>query len=195
VIKALLRTYPGIFNNRVSVYDQQLARICRMNLDQIQAALKQLQALGIIEYLPKKETPQIHFLLNRAPAKYLHIQQEQYLERKKLHASRVNQMIAYSKENQKCRSQFIGHYFGDATAKACGVCDICLRQKNKNISEKEFNTIALAIQKNKDQIIAIADLLKVCRNMNPTRIWEILNFLQSESKIEISEEKIIRWLK
>lgn len=195
VIKALLRTYPGIFNNRVSVYDQQLARICRMNLDQIQTALKQLQALGIIEYLPKKETPQIHFILNRAPAKYLHIELEQYLERKKLHASRVNQMIAYSKENHQCRSQFIGHYFGDETAQTCGVCDFCLRQKNKNISEKEFETIALAIQKNKDRIIAIADLLKVCAYMNPTRIWEILNFLQSESKIEISEEKIIRWLK
>jgi hypothetical protein len=38
--------------------------------------------MGIIEYLPQKETPQIHFLVNRAPAAFLHIDQEQYLKRK-----------------------------------------------------------------------------------------------------------------
>lgn len=194
VIKALLRTYPGIFNNRVSVYDQQLTRICRMNLEQIHTSLKQLQALGIIEYLPKKETPQIHFILNRAPAKYLHIQHEQYLERKKLYASRVNQMIAYARENNKCRSQFIGLYFGDEKAATCGVCDFCLRQKNKNISEKEFSIIETSIQNSPNHSIAIHTLFKTCEAINPTRIWEILNFLQAETKIEISEDKTIRWL-
>lgn len=194
VIKALLRTYPGIFNNRVSVYDQQLARICRMNPEQIHTALKQLQTLGIIEYLPKKETPQIHFMLNRAPAKYLHIQHEAYLERKQLHVNRVSQMIAYASENNQCRSQFIAQYFGDEGAKNCGVCDYCLRQKNKNISQKEFNAIETAIQKSKEKSIAVDTLMKECENINPKRIWEILNFLQAESKIEISEEKMIRWL-
>jgi len=193
VIKALLRTYPGIFNNRVSVYDQQLARICRMNPDQIHTALKQLQALDIIEYLPKKETPQIHFILNRAPAKYLNIQHEQYLERKKLHLSRANQMIGYARENKQCRSQFIGHYFGDEQASTCGVCDYCLQQKNKNLSSAQFNSIESMIRKSPDGSIEINELLKASYNMNPTRIWEILNFLQAEAKIEISEEKIIRW--
>lgn len=193
VIKALLRTYPGIFNNRVSVYDQQLTRICRMNPDQIHTALKQLQALGIIEYLPKKETPQIHFILNRAPAKYLNIQHEQYLERKKLHLSRVNQMIGYAKDNKQCRSQFIGHYFGDVQAATCGVCDYCLHQKNKNLSSAQFNSIERIIRESPDGSIEINELLKASNYMNPTRIWEILNFLQAEAKIEISEEKIIRW--
>lgn len=194
VIKALLRTYPGIFNNRVSVYDQQLTRICRMNPDQIHTALKQLQALGIIEYLPKKETPQIHFILNRAPAKYLNIQHEQYLERKKLHLSRVNQMIGYAKDNKQCRSQFIGHYFGDVQAATCGVCDYCLHQKNKNLSSAQFNSIERIIRESPDGSIEINELLKASNYMNPTRIWEILNFLQAEAKIEISEEKMIRWL-
>ncbi len=194
VIKALLRTYPGIFSNRVSVYDQQLARICRMNLEQIHISLKQLQALGIIEYLPKKETPQIHFMLNRAPAKYLHIQHEAYLERKELHVKRVGQMIAYAREKNKCRSQFIGFYFGDEDAKPCGVCDHCLRQKNKKPSQKEFNAIETAIQKSPNQSISINALLQTCENINPTRVWEILNFLQAESSIEISEEKLIKWL-
>lgn len=194
VIKALLRTYPGIFNNRVSVYDQQLTRICRMNPDQIHTALKQLQALGIIEYLPKKETPQIHFILNRAPAKYLHIQHEAYLERKKLHLNRVGRILAYAREKNKCRSQFIGDYFGDEGAKICGVCDYCFQQKNKNISQKEFTAIEIAIQKSKEKTIAVDALIKACENINPKRIWEILNFLQAESKIEISEEKRILWL-
>ena len=71
IIKALLRSYEGIINNRVSVYEQQIAKICRLKTEEINLALKQLMLHGIIEYLPKKETPQIQFLVNRAPAAYL----------------------------------------------------------------------------------------------------------------------------
>ena len=95
-------------------------------------------------------------------------------------------MIGYAKDNKQCRSQFIGHYFGDVQAATCGVCDYCLHQKNKNLSSAQFNSIERIIRESPDGSIEINELLKASNYMNPTRIWEILNFLQAEAKIEIS---------
>jgi ATP-dependent DNA helicase RecQ len=83
LVKCLLRTYEGIFDNRVSVYEKQLARLCRLTIEEIKEQLLQLQSFGIIEYLPQKDTPQIHFILNRASAQFLQIDQDDYLLRKK----------------------------------------------------------------------------------------------------------------
>jgi ATP-dependent DNA helicase RecQ len=85
LIKCLLRTYAGIIDNRVSVYEKQLARLCRLTIEEVQEQLLLLRSYGIIEYLPQKDTPQIHYLLNRASAQYLQINQDRYLLRKKLY--------------------------------------------------------------------------------------------------------------
>ena len=63
LIKALLRSYQGIFDNRISVFEKRIAGICKQSIDEIQKQLQQLAAMGMIEYLPQKETPQIHFLV------------------------------------------------------------------------------------------------------------------------------------
>ena len=94
LIKALLRTYQGIFDNRISVFEKRLGAICRLDVQGVQNQLQQLAAMGIIEYLPQKETPHIHFLVNRAPAAFLHIDKEQYLKRKEAFTNRINTFYA-----------------------------------------------------------------------------------------------------
>ncbi|MFX5233404.1 hypothetical protein ABTC74_19855, partial [Acinetobacter baumannii] len=80
-------------NDRVSVYESVLAKNLRLDITAITNGLEQLAAAGIIEYLPRKDTPQIQFLLNRAPAQYLHIQQDAYLARKKRYQERIDTII------------------------------------------------------------------------------------------------------
>ena len=194
LIKALLRTYAGIFYNRISIYEQSLARICRTDIDAITMQLKQLHTHGIIEYLPKKETPQIHFLLNRAPAQFLRINQDHYLERKKLHTQRICNIIQYANLNKTCRSNFIGQYFGDNSTIVCGVCDICLNNKRTAISEADFNQIKLLLKANATNGIKTERLISESKNISPKKIWEMLHFLQAENKITINEENIIYWI-
>ncbi|MDP3393217.1 ATP-dependent DNA helicase RecQ [Sediminibacterium sp.] len=194
LIKALLRTYAGIFYNRTSVYEQSLARICRTEIATISVQLKQLHTHGIIEYLPKKETPQIHFLLNRAPAEFLHIHQDHYLERKKLHKQRIATITQYAGLSKTCRSNFIGQYFGDNSTIVCGVCDICLNNKITDISAANFNQIELILKANSSSGIDIAVLISETKNISPKKVWAVLNFLQAEDKISITEEKRIFWL-
>ncbi|MBT9482909.1 ATP-dependent DNA helicase RecQ [Sediminibacterium sp.] len=193
LIKALLRTYAGIFYNRISVYEQTLARICRSDIPTITMQLKQLHTHGIIEYLPRKETPQIHFLVNRAPAQFLHINQDHYLQRKKLNTERITTIIEYASLSKACRSNFIGQYFGDNSTVVCGVCDHCLDNKRTSISEADFNQIELLLKANASNGINTEVLMREIKNISPKKIWTVLNFLQSENKIIISEEKRIFW--
>ncbi len=195
IIKALLRTYEGIIDNRVSIYEQQIAKICKLPIEKITAALKLLTSHGIIEYLPKKETPQIQFLTNRASAEYLVIHQDAYLHRKKLYEKRVGTIIAYTKEVSTCRSKYISNYFGDTSDKNCGVCDNCINAKKKKLSSTEFATIESELKKQTHTtFITVAQFIALMKEFSTEKIWCALEFLQSEEKININDVQEIKWL-
>jgi ATP-dependent DNA helicase RecQ len=191
LIKCLLRTYEGIFDNRISVSEKQLSRILRLEIDRVTDQLKQLHAFGIIEYLPQKDTPQIHYLLNRAPASYLHIDQDRYLERKKQYQQRVDTMVSYMELKETCRSRFIAEYFGDREAKDCGACDHCLARKRKSLSTEDFNLIREQIMLKIAKPLTTAALLQQLKKYSPEKIWSVLEFLQAEHILEVNEEGIV----
>jgi ATP-dependent DNA helicase RecQ len=192
LIKCLLRTYAGIIDNRVSVYEKQLARLCRITIEEVQQQLRQLQSFGIIEYLPQKDTPQIHFLLNRASAQYLQIDQDHYLERKKLYEARVQNMIRYVTLADKCRSRYISNYFGDNDVKECGYCDNCLTKKRKTISTEEFNLVETKILHAISSRVSVNDLLQQLKNYSKEKVWSVLEYLQAEQSIIIDEQGFIQ---
>lgn len=188
LIRSLLRGYEGIFDNRVSIFESQLAGLTRMKVEEVKQQLLQLKSFGIIEYLPQKETPQIHYLLNRASAKYLHIDQDTYLKRKEQYTERVNSMIAYLQEEHTCRSKLIGHYFGDTALKDCGICDNCLNKKKKQLSGAEFSSIDESIKKLiREGNNNIHVLLKKMHPVPHDKIWTVLELLQSEEQLRIHE--------
>jgi ATP-dependent DNA helicase RecQ len=191
LIKCLLRTYQGIIDNRVSVYENQLSRLCRLPVQEIKGQLLKLQSFGIIEYLPQKDTPQIHFLLNRASAQYLTINQDRYLERKKLYRERVQNMIRYVTMDDECRSRYIATYFGDNEAKDCGLCDNCLARKRKELSAEEFKLIEAGIIDSLRSPVMVDALLQQIKNHSSEKIWAVLDFLQAEQVLSIDERGFI----
>lgn len=192
LLKCLLRSYEGIFDNRVSVYEKQLARLCRLTMEEIISQLKQLQSFGIIEYLPQKDTPQIHFVLNRASASYLQINQDRYLERKKIFAARVDNMTQYVNLKNNCRSRYISNYFGDNELKDCGICDNCLERKRKELSPEEFQQIQKRIDQCIQQNNPLEQLFRQLSVFNKDKIWTVLEFLQQEGLINIDEKGHIK---
>jgi ATP-dependent DNA helicase RecQ len=68
LIKYLLRSYEGIFDNEVSVSEKLISRLTKLSPEELSNQLKELQAFGILRYQSQKETPQIFLLHNRAPA-------------------------------------------------------------------------------------------------------------------------------
>lgn len=186
VIKCLLRTYEGIYDNKVSISEKLIARLTKTSVEDVEQKLQQLQSFHIIDYTPQKDTPQIYFVTNRAPAQYLVINYERYKQRKADFTKRVETMLLFMQETQACRSKFIGSYFGDIEINDCGICDNCLKQKSAEINEQEFTLIKekiLSSVNNGDT--SVQNILDNHRHIKKEKLWFVLNYLQSERIIII----------
>ena len=160
IIKALLRTYSGVFDHSVRIRESNLAWILKRDLQTIYEQLEMLNNTNIILYSPKKELPQLCYLQDRIRAEELNINYETYLQRKQEYAARIEKMIGYA-NTTLCRSVFIGQYFGDEAIKRCGICDRCREDKQKKIGTDEFQDI----------ISKVLDLLKT----SPLTMAELLD--------------------
>jgi ATP-dependent DNA helicase RecQ len=194
VMKCLLRTYEGIYDNKVSVNEKQVSRLTGKTPAQLRQELWVLHTLGIIEYHPQKETPQLYFVTNRAPAEYLNINYERYRQRKNDYAKRVETMLHYLKAENICRSRYIGNYFGDDAMVNCGVCDVCLKKRSIPLSEKEFTAIKQRIVNTlvHDKIV-VQDVLNACRGIKKDKLWKVMEYLQGEKIIRIEADGRVRF--
>jgi ATP-dependent DNA helicase RecQ len=131
LVKILLRTYPGILDQSVSIQEKSIAYLQKQDIAEVATGLKQLHGLGIIEYAAQKDSPQLYLIQNRVRSEDFRFDQASYALRKRRYASRVETMVNYAREKYQCRSVFISNYFGDQDAKNCGLCDNCLNQKKE----------------------------------------------------------------
>lgn len=185
VMKTLLRTYEGIYENVVSINEKLLAKISRLTYERVYSNLKELHLLGIIKYIPQKETPQLYFMVNRASANEVLINFTTYLNRKKLFKQKVDVILKYVHLVNECRSKFLANYFGDSQVKSCKICDNCLAQNKLKITDKEFSEIQqLVLNALADKQISIKNLLQALKPYNKEKIVQVLSYLQSEKIIK-----------
>ena len=142
IIKTLLRTYEGIFDNPVPVYERQIGRIMLMEDDDIAALLQQLHQYGILRYQPRRDQPQLCFLQERVSAQQLRINMARVEVRKKVYADRLAAMFTYARNRDVCRTQQLVAYFGEKDCTPCGVCDICGKNRARPMNAQIFKRIS-----------------------------------------------------
>jgi ATP-dependent DNA helicase RecQ len=193
LIKTLLRTYSGIFDQLVSIHEKTISFLMRKDLNEIISELKKLHAAGIIQYIPQKDSPQLYFIQNRIKAEDLKINQVNYQKRKEQYKRRIASLLEYVKKDSQCRSVYIANYFGDENAKPCGVCDNCLRQKNNNIPQQEFENIykkiVAVVESNS---IEATQLIKKLSGINKEKAWKVINHLQAENKLIVDKNGMVK---
>jgi len=128
LIKAILRSYGGAFDQYVKIQESDIAKKVRMSFNDVVRLLNNLQDQGILSYLPQTDQPQLQYV--RARVDLLHIDIDvKYIElRKKIQTDQINAVLAYAR-TEKCRSIQLLAYFDEPDAEKCGVCDICLAEK------------------------------------------------------------------
>ena len=186
VIKTLLRSYEGIFDQSTSISEKMIAGLMNQDVEEVKKQLLQLHQSGIIEYRPQKDTPQIFLLRKRIKAEDISINMVAYNQRKEQFQRRMKQMVSYVNEQSECRSRIIGVYFGDAKMKACGICDNCLRKKTTSLTKEEFEALhqrIIILLKNSP--LHTKDLLLQLQGIKKEKAWRVLEFLQAENKIDL----------
>lgn len=186
IIKTLLRSYEGIFDQSVPISEKLLAGLLKKTADEIKTQLSELHRRGVIEYKPQKDSPQIIMLRNRIKTEELSIDMAAYDKRKDSFQKRMKQMLQYVKEEAECRSRIIGSYFGDEHIRACGICDNCLRQKAITLSKEEFEALHhRIINMVKYESLHCKELLQKLTTVKKEKVWKVIEFLQAENKIKV----------
>ena len=192
MIKGLLRSYEGIFDYPTAINESQLAKFISMTREQVASYLIEIKRLGIIDYTPQTEKPQLRFLQNRVNAADLVVNQKNILRRKKAFEKRLEAILKYVENNDTCRSKLIGTYFNDKTVKQCGICDNCLQEKTVTISREEFQKIRVEIETSiLETPLHPEELILKLKAFKRNKIWKILHYLHEESIVSFTEEGVL----
>jgi ATP-dependent DNA helicase RecQ len=125
VTTALLRLYTGIFQYPAPVHVVSIGKKLRWKQADVTKALAQLAALGIIEWEPVAEGPQLFFHSCRADSRDLIIDAARIDMLRSRHEARVSAMLQFLQDEKACRGNAVLEYFGEAAKNACGHCDVC----------------------------------------------------------------------
>jgi len=192
LIKTLLRSYEGIFDMPVAIYEKQLAGWLKKELPEIKQQLEELHRHQIIRYAPQKENPQLYLLQSRVRSEDLTINQANYKKRKEQFVQRLQAFIQYAENRKDCRSVITGNYFGDTQMQPCGICDNCLQAKRTSITAEIFAQIQQRIEQALiNGPVATTLLLEQLKDIQKDKAWQVITFLQAEKKISINADGLI----
>ncbi len=139
VIVALLRNYSGLFNDFCYIDESFIAQQTDLARPELYLVLKELDRKHIINYIPEKNTPMIHYLQRREESRFLEFPPMVYAELKQRFEERIEKMIAYATSDNKCRSRMLLRYFGEESSHDCGQCDVCLDRKDDNVAPERLH--------------------------------------------------------
>ena len=121
-----------------------------------------------------------------------YISREHYQTRKIRYSERANTILMYSMARDKCRSQALLAYFGEADSPACGECDVC-RNKSENtiLTQEDFNLI-------RDELLAVIareplslESLFNSVPVNKDKVIQVLQWLLDNDTVKFNEEQLL----
>lgn len=190
LIKMLLRLYGGqIYSGYVRISEPYMGRAVKIDEKEVVDMLQQLHKLNIVEYIPKKDSPQIIFIMPRMDTEHLPLNHQRMKNRRELVLQQAGSMIEFAKNTSQCRMNYIQQYFGESVTETCGNCDVCIERKHKQDSEK-MNAIRQKILDALQSRVYLPDELEQLIKPADTKLFtEALRSLLDEGAICYDE----RW--
>jgi ATP-dependent DNA helicase RecQ len=132
LIKAILRFYGGeVYNSPIVIQENNIAAALGTTIEALKKTLVHLKEQNLLEYSQQKDQPQLTFLKPKASVDQLNIDSHQIESRRKLLYSKMETVISYLHNEDRCRTQQLLEYFDEVSYDRCGVCDNCVENKKK----------------------------------------------------------------
>ncbi len=193
-IKLLLRSYTGIFSDFVPVDEDMLSKRYNTARDKVFEYLIALSKLKVIRYIPRKKTPYLIYATERLEQRSVTISVEHYKKRKQKYVERINMVLDYIFSDNKCRSQKLLAYFGETDAKRCGLCDVCQRRNELNISEYEFDLVLKEVKRILHQNCLKDDvLIDKIEQIPHEKVIKVIRWLKDNDKIKVLPDQTLKW--
>jgi ATP-dependent DNA helicase RecQ len=178
VILTILRTNPGVYESQTTINISLIAKKSNSEENKVLAILHKLNEKQIIELHAKNNDATITFNEVREDERTIS-RVSKYLEaQNQLKTEQLKSVLAYIKEEKKCKSKILLGYFGEIVNDDCGVCSYCI-QKNK---VKKDSTIL------NDKIIGVLkiqelnsrDIQKLTKYSKDDVIFALQNLLEND---------------
>lgn len=185
VVKALLRTYGGIFDFETKVNLDLVATKANCKDKQLFAILKDLEKNNIISLSIANTDSEITFIKPREDEKTINPLISTINKQHALTIAQIKAVIDYTNNNKVCKSIQLLSYFDEKNLKDCGHCSVCiLKRSNKNKISNSFLTDAILNQLSKGELSS-RQLLDII-NCNKTELIKSLSELIEQQKIKIT---------
>lgn len=181
LLQRMLRLYTGLFIDYVEISEAILSIETGLDENQVYQALLELSRAKVLSYIPKSRTPYMYMSTSREEPRYVMIPSKVFEDRQKILSGRVEAMIRYSTDSDRCREDMILDYFGEKRETVCEHCDVC-REKRKgsrrSIKEQAIPAILDYVGKQPHG----ADFRNISFRIQipASELSELLNFLTSE---------------
>jgi len=131
VVKTILRTYEGIFDDQVSINLSLIATKTNTSENNIIKILDTLKHIAFIDFTHDHSDAQIIFLVPREDDRTINPIKHYLKEQNNLKIARIQAMQAYTDNITACNSKQLLRYFGEENVFDCGICNFCLQKQEK----------------------------------------------------------------
>jgi ATP-dependent DNA helicase RecQ len=133
LIKTLLRSYGGLFENYVFINEKDLAYRVKTAAATIEDYLRFLNQEQIISYVPQSALPKLVFIQDRVNGKYVEFNPDNYHRLKERGLARLKSVLDFTNNNDICRQVQLLLYFNEHNYTDCGHCDVCISKRPRDI--------------------------------------------------------------
>ena len=128
-VKVLLRLYPGLFSEYVSIDPEKIAKAGCYSTEVVCNKLVTLARKQIIKYIPSINSPMLNLNNERLVEKNLRLPLSEYKALLQRRTERIESIIEYVEMEKGCRSEYLLRYFGQEKTSPCLTCDLCLQKR------------------------------------------------------------------
>ncbi len=184
LIKTLLRSYGGLFENYGNIKEKDLAFRTKTNVQLVKDNLEYLDKQQILSFIPQSSLPKLFFNQDRINGKYLEFNPNNYYHLKQRYSERIQSVIDYTENDKLCRQVQLLMYFNEIDYSNCGHCDVCINNRQKDL-EKIKQQIIQVLTHN---LYSLEQLNFHMKNLNSVSWIKIFNEMIDDGIIKSSEK-------
>lgn len=134
--KTILRIYGGVFDSPTQVNLEFVQSKTGQAIPVIEQALQKMEAQGLCTLSLQNTDASITFLVPREDDRVINRISKEVKLRNDKKKQQVAAVLRYVSTSETCKSVQLVSYFGETTAKPCGICSVCANQKTVTSKEE-----------------------------------------------------------
>lgn len=150
LLKLLLRTYGGIFENPISINENYICNSLKISKNYLKKLLQDAHEDGIIQFYNANTNTQIRFLVPREDGITINLIGKNIEQQNKQKIKKAKDLLEFVENNKTCRSIQLLSYFGETKTEKCGMCDVCISKNEQNAKLNITDTIIELLKTSKE---------------------------------------------